>query len=536
MSLEVQGRLQKNFHLDPLVNPNNDENMYEYYREQDAKEFKISYYCPEQHQYMNMMNKGLGVTGINEILENLKTDTHLLHVNFARNIHVDEASLPRKMQALHASLRATLKQNKTLTCLDLSYNHLFDFTKHPTNEHVHNYLIELTDSLVKSKVVRLNISGNFLCGKGGREYTGILYLVRKYCARGGLRSLIVRDNRLHSQGCAAVSESLGVFSKLEELDLRDNFLGLDPTGRLNSEGMRTIAKQLSQSPHLHTVRLARNCLRDEDITYLGDAICYMPRLEILDLNGNLFTGIGMIALKNAIISHSALTGANEGLKKLDLSFNKIAEVEGMVQLCEALKCTMTLYSLGLRGCSIGPMDMKHLQETLADNGTILELDINENRIPPVLLGLTNAEVEGLNVVYSLKKDHMALDTAKLTGAVYKTTARKLRYLPSEVLQKCYENPSIMKEGSEMRVYLELYEPPSRKVLIKGILDKDEKLKHSRLGHSNEHDDKLKQMHRIFHAVMRWWNVKRKEKSLKARLQQQKEAAAKASQKNEESAF
>lgn len=449
---------------------------------------------------------------------------------------MEEAAKPRQMQAFHSMLRSTLKQNKTLTCLDLSYNHLFDFTKHPTNEHVHNYMIELTDSLVKSKVVRLNISGNFLCGRGGREYTGILYLVRKYCARGGLTSLIVRDNRLHSQGCASVSEALGVFSKLEELDLRDNYLGLDPTGRLNSEGMRYMAKQLSQSLCLHTVRLARNCLRDEDITYLGEAICYMPRLEILDLNGNLFTGIGMIALKKALISHSALTGPNEGLKKMDLSFNKIAEVEGMVHLCEALMCTMTLYSLGLRGCSIGPMDMKHLQETLAENGTVQELDINENRIPAVLLGMTNAEVEGLNVAYSLKQNHMAVDTAKLTGAVYKTTARKLRYLPSEVLQRCYENPSFTKEGSEMRVYLELYEPPSRKVLIKGILDKDKNLKNARLGYSSNNDQKLKYMHKIFHAVMRWWDVKRKEKALKMRLQQQKEASAKASQKNEESAF
>ncbi len=532
----MQDRLEKNFHLDPLVNPNFNENMREYYREQDAKEYKVSYYCQEQHQYMNMMSRNLGVDGISSVLESMKTDTHLLHLNFARNIDVDEASRPRKMQALHTALRATLKVNKTLTCLDLSYNHLFDFTKHPTNEHVHNYMIELTDSLVKSKVVRLNISGNFLCGKGGREYTGVLYLVRKYCARGGLRSLIVRDNRLHSQGCAAVSEALGVFSKLEELDLRDNFLGLDPTGRLNAEGMRHMARQFSQSLCLHTIRLARNCLRDEDITYLGEAICYMPRLEILDLNGNLFTGIGMIALKKAVISHSALTGANEGIKKLDLSFNRIAEVDGMKHLCEALKCTMTLYSLSLRGCSIGPLDMKNLQETLADNGTILELDVHENRIPAVLEGMTNAEVEGLNVVYSLRKSHLAVDTAKLTMAVYKTTARKLRYLSSEVLQKVYDNPSFTKEGSEMRVYLELYEPPSRKVLIKGILEKDKNLKEARLGHSNKRDVHLKQMHKIFHAVMRWWDVKRKQKALKARLQQQKEAAALASQKNEESAF
>ena len=74
------------------------------------------------------------------------------------------------------------------------------------------------------------------------------------------------------------------------------------------------------------------------------------------------------------------------------------------------------------------------------------------------------------------------------------------------------------------------------MLIKGILDKDKNLKNARLGHSSNNDQKLKYMHKIFHAVMRWWDVKRKEKALKMRLQQQKEASAKASQKNEESAF
>ena len=299
-------RGDKDYSLDPLQNPNSGEDIAEYFRSQDAKTFEISYYVQDQSMYMNMMSKGLRVEGIVGVMENLKTDTFLQHVNLARNISEEEAAKPSKMRTLHAAIRGALRVNKTLTALDLSYNHLFDYTKHPTNEHIHDYMIELTDSLAKSKVVRLNISGNYLCGKGGREFTGILYLVRKFCAKGGLRALWVRDNKLHSQGCASVSEGLGVYSKLEELDLRDNFLGLDPTGRFNSEGMQLMARQLSQSLCLHTLRLARNCLRDEDDTFLAEAVCYMPRLEILDLSGNLFTGIAMIALKQAIISHSAL--------------------------------------------------------------------------------------------------------------------------------------------------------------------------------------------------------------------------------------
>ncbi len=150
---------------------------------------------------------------------------------------------------------------------------LMTFTQTFINLQVHDYMKELTDTLCKSKIIRLDVSGNYLCGKGGREYSGILYLVRKFCCRGGLKALKVRDNRLHSQGCAAVSEGLGVFSALEELDISDNFLGLDPTGRFNAEGVLLLSRQVSQTLGLRILRLARNSLRDEDITHLGEAVC-----------------------------------------------------------------------------------------------------------------------------------------------------------------------------------------------------------------------------------------------------------------------
>lgn len=524
------------YKLDPLQNPNSGEDIAEYFREQDAKASEISYYVQDQSMYMNMMNKGMRVKGIVGVMESLKLDTYIQHVNLARNITEEEAAIPSRMRALHAAIRGTLRMNKTLTALDLSYNHLFDYTKHPTNEHVHDYMIELTDSLVKSKVVRLNISGNYLCGKGGREYTGILYLVRKFCARGGLRALWVRENKLHSQGCASVSEGLGVYSKLEELDLRDNFLGLDPTGRFNSEGMQLMARQLSQSLCLHTLKLARNCLRDEDVTFLAEAVSYMPRLEILDLSGNLFTGIAMIALKQAIISHSALTGKDEGLKKLDLSYNNIGEVEGVTHLCEALECTLTLYSLGLRGCSMGIPDVKKLTDTLKLNSSIQEIDVEENPVQPTLLGLCRAEVEALRAVYGLRKNHMAVDAGKLTMAVYKAAAQKLRFLEPGVLELLYLNPTFTVEDSEMRTCLESFHPPSRKIMIGGILAKDENLAKHRLGHSGKHDAHLRQMRVIFHGVMGWWEVRRKEKAMKAMLDRQREAALQASKKNAESAF
>ncbi len=56
-------------------------------------------------------------------------------------------------------------------------------------------------------------------------------------------------------------------------------------------------------------------------TNIDPCLYSMPKLQELDLSGNHCTGIGMVALKQAIISHSALTDDDEGIKVLNLSHN-----------------------------------------------------------------------------------------------------------------------------------------------------------------------------------------------------------------------
>ena len=523
------------YSLHAIRDPLHTEEMSDYIKVLDESYYGRSAYV-DDHEYMNMFNKDLGVDKICEILENLKTDNMIKHLNLGYNIQDYQACRPGRMQQFHAKLRSCLKVNKTLTCLDLSYNHLFDYTKHPSNEHVHDYCVELTDTLVKSKIIRLSLSGNFLCGRGGREYTGILYLVRKFCCRGGLKALMVRDNRLHSQGIAAVSEGLGVYSKLEELDLRDNFLGLDPTGRYNSEGMLLLSSQISKTMSLRSLRIARNSLRDEDIGYLAEAIASMPKLQVLDLSGNLFTGIGVGYLKDMIISHSALTGNDEGITSLDLSYNNITSAKGMDQLIEGLKYSLTIHNLNLRCCGIEKEEMVALQVALSNNEFVSWLDVQYNPCTEALLGSVMAEVEALNNVIALRKNHKAVDADTLSMAVYNATANKLRFLSNSVLQLLYENPSFTKPHTEMNTKLMLFGPPSRRSMLKDVFDKDTDHWDGRKGHSCNRDTILYSMRIIFHAVVKWYAPIRKEKELKEILRLQKEKAIAESEKNNDNEY
>ncbi len=493
-----------------------------------------SRYVPD-HEYMNMSGKGLGVDELDKIFINMKEDTFVKHLNLTRNVSSMEANKPARMVQLQKSIRGALKVNKTLTALDLGYNHMFDHFEHPTNEHVFNYMKELTDSLMKSKVKHLDISGNTMCGAGGREYAGIVYMMRNYCKMGGLKTLKVRDNRLHSQGCAAVSEGLGPFSHMEVLDLRDNFLGLDPTGAFNSEGMMHLSRMMSVTKTLKVLQLARNALRDEDIGWLASSIMYMPGLQELDISGNQLTGIGMGAIRDTIISHAALEGENEGLRVLDLSYNPIARAEGVKILCEGLIRTLTIRKLNLRSCMMTREDMDLLQDTLAQNSTILKMDVSCNLGGKVAEALCMAEVEALNLVYSLKYNIMAFDAKKLSVMVYSATAQKLRFLPANVLQLCYGNPSLVEPFSKMEEYLFKFQPPSRKHLLLGVYSKDDKIK-DRISKSSDHSLLLARVRKIFHAIMKWWAVIRKRKALQKTLESAAMKQKMESERNAESAF
>jgi hypothetical protein len=223
------------------------------------------------------------------------------------------------------------------------------------------------------------------------------------------------------------------------------------------------------------------------------------------------------------------------LRKLDISYNPVARGDGVRIFCQGLVRTLTIRQLSVRCCEMSEADMSLLQDTLAQNSTILKLDVRLNLGGPVAEALCVAEVEALNLVYSLRQNHMAFDANKLPLMVYTATAHKLRFLPSNVLQMCYGNPSLVKPFSKMEECLNMYEPPSRNSMIRVVFKRDPKLD-DRLTNSAEASRQLRLMRRMFHAIMKWWSVIRKEKQLAKKLEEQARKFKMESERNAESAF
>jgi len=199
------------------------------------------------------------------------------------NVTSDETERPSKMKALFKSIVRAFRKNRTLTALDLAGNHLFQNSCHPLNEHLTNYLIDFTDSLVKTNIRRINLKDNNLVGTG-RKNKGLAYLVKHFVTTRAI-GLTLSSNCLYSPSFVIISTALHAKSTLTHLDLSDNRGGLNPNGIGSSEGIYALMRTINTSTVLAHLILSRNCLRDDDVVIIADTVAIMPRIRTLGLAG-----------------------------------------------------------------------------------------------------------------------------------------------------------------------------------------------------------------------------------------------------------
>lgn len=258
----------------------------------------------EQYEYLDLSDKNLPTEEIKDILSDLVEDTMIKHINLSGNIPLKEAADPERMNSLFESLLRAIEQNKCLIAIDWANNHLGDFGPHPANQHTMDYTVVLADAICKSNIRRVDLSGNMLTGKAFRKLSGVAAFVRATVPY-RFEVLRFRNNGINSLGLALFSGALGMESHLQELDLSQNCVGRDAYNRNSCEGIAAVCVNLSQSHSLKKLKLASNFLHDEEIIELSKAIARMPNLSVLDLSHNEFRGVGMEALKDAVVGHGS---------------------------------------------------------------------------------------------------------------------------------------------------------------------------------------------------------------------------------------
>jgi len=474
-------------------------------------------------QYLTLRGRNYGFKGLTRLFIDLADDNILKHVDISENITRKETNDPEKMTAFLKALGRAMKNNTTMTALDLCGNSLFYYTPHPCNEHLIDYLTAFTDALIPSHVSHLDISDNHMVGANGRLYSGFRYLMTKLIYPAGV-VLKARKNFLHSYCCQIISEGIGTGSNLEELDISDNLIGKDPFGQPASDGISTLCTQLMNTLRMRVLRLARNSIMDDDIATIANAVSVIPTLQILDLSGNQCAFFGARALKYMLMSHGTLRPAEKhGLTELYLSHNPLAS-EGILELCEALPSNYTLSVLALSACEIDRETMYVLQSALALNSSVIELDNTDNRVTPYVENLPQAEVEAMRIINSLKTHPLKANAANFNTQVYSAVAKKLRFLSEEHLAPLHANPSFNVVATEMRDCLHVLCPPGRVKLITNIKESSKNI-NPRLELSRKIDHQLKASRVIFNVVIRWMREWQAERAFEKEMEKLKKARA-----------
>ena len=173
------------------------------------------------------------------------------------------------------------------------------------------------------------------------------------------------STRIDSEGGVALSLSLGTCTHLRKLDLRDNMFGV--------EGGVALSKALSSHTDLKELYLSYLNLEDEGAITIANVLKdTAPALEVLEMAGNDITAEAASALAACIAQKPHLTSLNLGENEL--------KDEGTIQISKALEGHVKIKEIDMNTNLIRRAGARVLAQTVVQKPGFVLLNINGNFI------------------------------------------------------------------------------------------------------------------------------------------------------------
>ncbi len=161
-------------------------------------------------------------------------------------------------------------------------------------------------------VLQLDLSNNKLCGidddgEGTYNAEGITAIADALRVNGTLTMLSLANNRLGEEGTKAICEALEQNKTLKELDI-SHYGSSFGTNIGGSAGAKHVAKMLGVNGGLTALDLSSNCLKDEGVSAVCEAIKSNKETKLASLNMGA-NRIGLMGSKSVAAMVAVTSGA-----------------------------------------------------------------------------------------------------------------------------------------------------------------------------------------------------------------------------------
>ena len=242
----------------------------------------------------------------------------------------------------------SLRQNKTLKTLALSYNKLDDKGG-----------LFLSDMLVRNRgLKKLHLGANRL------TETTAGYLGVALAKNNSLEYLDISRNHLRSFGLWPLAVSLMKNTALKTIDLRHN--------KITDSAAEILCELVGENSSMQSMRLSGNQFGDVCIRQLALKLDMNKTIKELELNEVEMKTDGFKALCYALRK-------NTTMEKISLNRNPLKS-EAMYYFAKLLKENTSLQMVGLSECEIGDDGCRYIADGIQCNSTLTELDLSKNGI------------------------------------------------------------------------------------------------------------------------------------------------------------
>ena len=335
---------------------------------------------------LNLENNNISNKGINALCKNLKKNENLMKINLDGNniteIDSDFYELFNWVQEIKifenplnqsgiVRLFQGSEYNRLFTYLKFKYNSEDDFHFKCFNENIknidlsfnHKINLSLMNHILSLKnLSKLNLQMNNITDK---EIKSIVNFIKDNNTP--IKNLILKNNKISSEGSMYISDLIKVSLTLKKLDLSFN--------ELKSEGVKNICNAIITSNHsLEQLYLNGNKCNDycaEDIFNLL-INSNSTKLKLLSLSSNFFSNKGVDKILSSLRK-------NHSLKYLSLSENKI-DSKAFINLANYLQFNKTLKILEMKSSRINDKSLDSIIKIFWNNYTLEKINLYDNNL------------------------------------------------------------------------------------------------------------------------------------------------------------